>query len=118
MADHDIDRRAFLRRAGVFAAMGLGALALGGTGCGGGGSESACDDLSGLSAADKQTRVTYGYRNPTLIEAKRCDNCNFYTAPPAGQHCGSCTLVKGPIAPTGYCNSWAAPVPTDSTQVG
>jgi len=87
--------------------LGLGGKFL--TGCGGGGEP--CSDLSGLSAADRETRITLAYRSETLIPAKRCDNCHFWQAPPAGEDCGTCTVVKGPITAGGYCNSWAEPVP-------
>jgi hypothetical protein len=108
MSRQELDRRGFLKQLGLAAAFGLGAQSL--AGCGSK-TQDPCSDLSGLSAQDQQTRITYGYRNQTLIEAKRCDNCNFWKAPAGGGPCGSCTLVKGPISPGGYCNSWAQPVP-------
>lgn len=108
MNGQELDRRDFLRQLGLFAALGWGGQVL--AGCGGK-TQEPCSDLTGLSAQDRQTRVTYGYRSATLIEAKRCDNCNFWKSPAGGGTCGSCTLVKGPIAPGGYCNSWAVPVP-------
>ena len=45
MSERELDRRTFLKQTGMLAALGLGAAAL--AGCGG--SESACEDLSGLS---------------------------------------------------------------------
>jgi hypothetical protein len=108
MSTHELDRRAFLKRAGALAALGLGAQALAGCGAK---EQEPCSDISALSAPDRQTRITYGYRGQTLIEAKRCDNCNFWKAAAGSGPCGSCTLVKGPIAAAGYCNSWAAPLP-------
>jgi hypothetical protein len=108
MSTHELDRRTFLKRAGALAALSLGAQAFAGCGAK---EQDPCSDLSGLSAQDKQTRITYGYRSQSLIEAKRCEGCNFWKAPAAGGHCGSCSLVKGPISPSGYCNSWAQPVP-------
>jgi hypothetical protein len=111
MSEQDVDRRRFLQQLGLAAAFGLGATAL--AGCGGK-TQEPCSDLSGLSAQDRQTRVTYGYRAESLIEAKHCENCNFWK-PPVGGPCGSCSLVKGPISPQGYCNSWAQPVPAGQT---
>jgi len=108
MASQDLDRRRFLAQLGALATLGLSAPAI--PGCGGRTADP-CSDLTGLSAQDRQTRVTYGYRSQTLIEAKRCDNCHFWKAASGAGPCGSCTLVKGPIAPAGYCNSWAQPVP-------
>lgn len=102
-----LTRRDFLRQSAVAVAAGCGAAAL--YGCGGKGEP--CSDLTGLSEEDKQTRITYLYRSETLIPAKRCTNCHFWVAPAAGATCGTCTLVKGPISPDGYCNSWAEPKP-------
>ncbi len=107
MSKQEWDRRSFLKQLGLAAGFGLGAQVLAGCGAK---QQDPCSDISGLSAQDRQTRITYGYRSETLIEAKRCDNCAFWVAATAGP-CGSCTLVKGPIAAAGYCNSWAAPVP-------
>jgi len=112
MATQELDRRRFLAQLGALAVLGAGAGAV--AGCGGKTADP-CSDLTGLSPQDQQTRVTYGYRSQTLIEAKRCDNCNFWKAPTGAAPCGSCTLVKRPIAPAGYCNSWAQPVPAGQT---
>jgi hypothetical protein len=106
MSRRDLSRREFLKQSGGLALLGLGASFL--QACGG--KAEPCSDLSGLSEADKQTRVTFAYRAETLIPAKRCDNCNFWQPPAAGQDCGGCTLVKGPITAAGYCNSWVEPV--------
>lgn len=69
-----------------------------------------CDDPSQLSTADKQLRATLQYVDKSPQgEAKNCNNCEFFTS--AGDAaCGTCTLVKGPIHPLGYCTSWAAKV--------
>jgi hypothetical protein len=40
-------------------------------------------------------------------EKKSCSSCAFYKAGKKNE-CGQCTLVKGPIHPLGYCNSWSA----------
>ena len=70
--------------------------------------EFSCDDTSGLSAEDTELRAALEYRDRSPHEtAKNCGNCAFYVAGDKDQ-CGQCTLVKGPIHPSGYCNSWAA----------
>ena len=73
-----------------------------------------CDDLSALSEADRQQAVqmrqTLGYVSETPDEDKRCDNCQFWQVPEGTAPCGGCQLIKGPIHPAGYCNSWAARV--------
>lgn len=67
-----------------------------------------CDDASSLSEEDAKLRTSLEYRDRSPHgESKRCGNCAFYVARGEDQ-CGRCTLVKGPIHPLGYCNSWAA----------
>lgn len=70
--------------------------------------EFSCDDVSGLSAQDAELRASLGYVDRSPHEpVKRCASCAFYV-PGDENQCGQCTLVKGPIHPHGYCNSWAA----------
>jgi hypothetical protein len=67
-----------------------------------------CDDVSGLAEDDTTLRKQLEYvdRSPHG-EEKNCQNCAFFKAGKKDE-CGRCTLVKGPIHPSGYCNSWAA----------
>lgn len=67
-----------------------------------------CDDTGSLSEEDAKLRSSLEYRDRSPHgEAKRCATCAFYVA--RGEHeCGRCTLIKGPIHPLGYCNSWSA----------
>lgn len=67
-----------------------------------------CDDVSGLSEEDAQLRAALEYQDRSPFgEKKSCSDCAFFRG--AGEEeCGACTLVKGPIHPLGYCNSWAA----------
>lgn len=67
-----------------------------------------CSDVSGLSDADKNLRQTLQYVETSPDPAKLCTNCQFYTPAEGGGACGACTILKGPIAPGGYCTSWAA----------
>ena len=101
---HSKSRRIFLKT--LTAAGGaLGAVALTG-GCSK--DELTCTDTSSLTATEQATRTNLAYVDTSPHgETKDCANCNFYTA--AGENqCGTCTLMKGPINPKGYCNSWAA----------
>lgn len=67
-----------------------------------------CEDASGLSEEDQQLRSALEYRDVSPHEdQKNCANCAFYKAGKKNA-CGQCTLVKGPIHPQGYCNSWAS----------
>jgi hypothetical protein len=66
-----------------------------------------CNDLTGLTEADKQLRIEFKYIGKTPYPEKRCDNCLFWTAPPEGEKCGGCQLMSGPFNPAGYCDQWA-----------
>lgn len=66
-----------------------------------------CSDVSGLSAEEAATRTNLEYTETSPHgEAKNCIGCRFFTGNET--QCGSCTLVKGPINPAGYCKSWVA----------
>ena len=69
--------------------------------------EFSCQDVSGLSEGDAELRAALEYVDRSPYEGTRsCVNCAFFVAGKKDQ-CGQCTLVKGPIHPLGYCNSWA-----------
>ena len=68
------------------------------------GGDGACNDLTGLSDADKAVRKSLGYVDVSADAAKNCANCALFKA---GSPCGTCTAVKGPIAAKGYCTAWA-----------
>lgn len=67
-----------------------------------------CNDLAGLTDQEKQMRTALQYVDETPIPEKRCDNCQLYIEAEGGAACGGCKILKGPIAPAGYCTSWAA----------
>ena len=67
-----------------------------------------CDDVSGLGEDDLALRSALECRDLSPHgEQKSCSECAFYRAAKKNE-CGGCTLVRGPIHPLGYCNSWAA----------
>jgi len=67
-----------------------------------------CEDVSGLSEEDLALRTQLQYRDLSPHgENKNCKRCTFYLTAKKDD-CGRCTLIKGPIHPLGYCNSWAA----------
>ncbi len=119
----ELNRRAFLKKVTV-----LGSVVGGSTliaACGGGnegasdagsmgGSESSagasaasggCNDLTGLTDQEISVRTTLQYVEVTENPDQNCLNCNFYSQE-EGASCGACTLMKGPIAPNGWCASW------------
>lgn len=65
-----------------------------------------CDDVAGLSDADKLTRTNAKYVDETPDLAKQCSGCQQFVPPP-GDACGGCKVVKGPINPKGYCTLWS-----------
>lgn len=119
-----LSRRDFLGRFAVLGALGLGVSSL--AACGGGEqpAETApdgaaapadgdviaaqCEGYDALTEQDLQIRQTLGYVDDTPNPDQHCSNCRFYTQPAGGSPCGGCTLFQGPVAPGGYCNSWAA----------
>jgi hypothetical protein len=70
-------------------------------GCGGS-SNPTCTDTAGMSSADIQFRNTNAYVDVS-VRPDNCATCTFFTAGAAAA-CGTCTLVRGPISPAGYCN--------------
>ncbi len=67
-----------------------------------------CMDAPGLSFEDAQIRANLAYVEPSPQPDKRCDNCRQYAAPRVEGSCGTCTIVKGPIHPNGYCKVYGA----------
>jgi len=129
MSKKELSRRDFLLRTGALSAVALGSGAIL-TACGGGqqpadtpaaveesmpaeepmAMHSACDDLTGLTDADIQMRQTLQYVSESPKPDQFCSNCQLYVPAAEGAACGGCTIIKGPIAPGGYCTSWAAKV--------
>lgn len=62
-------------------------------------------DVAKLPRPAQAQRQALKYVDQTPIPAKNCANCKLYK--PA-KPCNGCTLVKGPIAPQGYCTAWVA----------
>jgi hypothetical protein len=66
-----------------------------------------CDDLSGVSKNDIETRKKFGYVKKSPLPDKSCNNCKLHIPPPARKECGECLLFKGPVYSSGYCTYWA-----------
>ncbi len=67
-----------------------------------------CDDTSGLSEDDISNRSKLGYVDLSAKQGQYCNNCSFWVEGESPRSCGTCTVVKGPVAPKGYCITWAA----------
>lgn len=122
-----LSRRRFLFRLGTVSLAGIASLTvlspLGG--CGGeekasdsaassgardataSGTPDPCNDLSGLTEAQIETREMYEYVAESEVPEELCRDCEFWKAPDKGATCGGCTLMAGPIAPDGWCNTWS-----------
>lgn len=114
MESKELTRRAFLERAAALGGVAMGASLImackpkesAGGEKGGGGDSAAkgCTDVSGLTDAEKATRNSLKYEDKSSDPAKNCANCSLFVA---GEPCGTCTVVKGPIAAAGNCTAWA-----------
>ncbi len=123
MKNQELNRRDFLMRVTALGALTTGSGVLL-SACGGGESETAapaaepqaaapqqaegCMDTTGLSDPEIAMRTNSAYVDVSPDPEKLCSNCALYTAAEAGANCGGCQVIKGPIAPDGYCNLWAA----------
>jgi len=108
MSDSTVQsRRSFLGKSLAIIAAG-GALAACGKKESSGPKALACTDTAGLADSDVQMRTTLGYVDATTQPGKECVGCQLYKAAPAEGQCGGCNVLKGPINPKGYCNSWTA----------
>lgn len=72
-----------------------------------GGAEKSCNDVSGLTESEKKTRESLKYVDNSPMPDKNCLNCSLYLQPEAGEFCGGCSVLKGPVHPQGYCTAWA-----------
>lgn len=66
----------------------------------------ACTDTKGLWPAELQTRIDNEYRDRSGTPGRYCFVCANFEKPKVSGRCGSCTTVKGPIQPLGWCKTW------------
>ena len=110
MSQNQTSRRNFLKNA-----LSIGALSMAGgavlTACGkekkpAAAATGGCNDVSGLAAGDKTLRTTNEYADVSTKADQDCANCQHYKPAAAGAACGGCAVLKGPIAPKGWCKLW------------
>lgn len=65
-----------------------------------------CTDTTGLKPDELTMRTqTAAYVDVSPNAAQRCDGCAQWV-PATPDACGGCKVVKGPIAPAGWCKLW------------
>ena len=68
----------------------------------------ACNDLSGLTEQEVAQREQLQYVAQSPKPESVCSNCRFWQASQDEESaCGGCQLIKGPIHPNGWCQTWA-----------
>ena len=67
----------------------------------------ACNDLTGLSEVEIQQREQLQYVAQSPKEEQICANCRFWQPEAYDNPCGGCQLLKGPVNPNGWCQTWA-----------
>jgi hypothetical protein len=65
-----------------------------------------CQDVAGLSDADKATRTSLSYTDRAPEKDRHCSVCTYWQPAKDPAECGGCTLVKGPIHPNGFCTAY------------
>lgn len=65
-----------------------------------------CQESADLPASNIAARQAINYVDESPHLDKECANCRFFKQSSAGATCGECEVVKGPIAPGGFCNAW------------
>ena len=68
----------------------------------------ACNDLTGLSEQEVSQREQLQYVAQSPKDDQLCSNCRFWQpSQDESTACGGCQLIKGPIHPNGWCQTWA-----------
>ncbi len=68
---------------------------------------SECPGYENLSESELAIRNTLNYTDVTPEPGQYCHNCRFIAEGDYGD-CIGCQLFPGPVAPEGWCSSWAA----------
>lgn len=93
------------RRQALLASAGAFSLLVGTSGCKKA-QPLSCTNLQGLTPEEVQARTTLGYVDQTTDPTKQCSTCTQWVEP-AGEGCGSCKVLKGPMNPNGFCKLYA-----------
>lgn len=63
--------------------------------------------LPAVADASKSSQASMQYQ-PTPKDGKQCSQCNFFIPGSSATANGTCKIVDGSIAPTGYCIAFNA----------
>lgn len=67
-----------------------------------------CSGYENLTEEELNVRQTLGYVDASPNPGEYCHNCLFLADAPQYDPCIGCQLFAGPVAPEGWCLSWAA----------
>ncbi len=67
-----------------------------------------CTSTLGLFPAEVATRTDNGYVDRSPRADQVCFACANFVPPKHDGRCATCTTVKGPINPLGWCEAYAA----------
>ena len=67
----------------------------------------ACNDLTGLTEVELKQREQLQYVAQSTKPENLCSNCRFWQPENYESPCGGCQLLKGPVHPNGWCQTWA-----------
>jgi hypothetical protein len=102
--DEKLSRRDLLQRSAAVSALAV----FGGVACSKGPAALVCTDTTGVAPADLSVRTSLLYTDISVEPGKTCTTCQQFIPNPAGNACGTCKVLKGPINPKGYCKSFVA----------
>lgn len=67
-----------------------------------------CPGYDQLTEDDLSVRRTLNYVDQTPVAGQYCYNCRFVIDNGQWGECQGCQLFAGPVAPEGWCSSWAS----------
>jgi High potential iron-sulfur protein len=66
----------------------------------------ACVDPDDLSASVQGMRESLEYTDAASQSTQACGGCSFFKPKKAGDSCGHCEVLGGPVDVKGHCVSW------------
>lgn len=65
-----------------------------------------CVDPDELSDSLRDMRESLDYTDTAGRTNQACNGCSFFKPLKAGDSCGHCEVLQGPVSATGHCVSW------------